>query len=94
MRQSEGNRLSSAIRLSSRAKIPARQAGAELSAGIATANAVPQIVSQRDCCVEYRLRLLHFGCTDASLGEILASWPTFPPPVVQVMMALVRNSRE
>jgi hypothetical protein len=48
LRQCEGNRLCSAARLSGRAKMPPRQAGAGRWSGIAPANAVLQLVWQHN----------------------------------------------
>ena len=74
--------------------MPARQAGAERSVGIAPAIAVPQVVSPHDTCVDNGCRWLHYGCTDASLVELLASWPALPPHIIQAIMALVRTSKD
>jgi hypothetical protein len=63
------------------------------AAGIAPAEPVPQVISQHDICVEQGCRWLHYGCTEASLIELLASWPNLPPHIIQAIMALVRTSQ-
>jgi hypothetical protein len=73
--------------------MPARQAGAEGSAGIAPADAVPQVIFPHDTCVKERCRWLHYGCTDASLTELPTCWPNLAPHIIQAIMALVRTSR-
>ncbi len=73
--------------------MPARQAGSERSAGIAPADSIPQVASQHDSCVDHGCRWLHYGCTDAALTELLASWPNLPLHIVQAIMTLVRSSK-
>jgi hypothetical protein len=88
--QIDGSRTSSAGRLSCRAKILARQAGAERSAGIAPARPKVQIVSLYSICVKHGCRWLRYSCRDGALTALLAIWPTSPPDDVQAIMALVR----
>ena len=57
--------------------------------GIAPEDTVPQVVSD-DACVEYGCRRFHYGCTHASLTELLETWPTLPAHIIQAIMALVR----
>jgi hypothetical protein len=73
--------------------MPTGQTGAERSAGIAPANAVPQDFSQHAAGAENAGMLLHDGCTNVSLGELLASWPWLSHYVVQAIIDLVRNPR-
>src|SRR5271157_4970404 len=54
--------------------MPARQAGAERSAGIAPARPKSQAASLHSICVEHGCRWLHYVCTDAALQELVASW--------------------
>ena len=63
------------------------------AAEIALANAVPQVICQHKSCVDHRCRRLHCGYTDASLADLLASWPNLPSHIIQAIIALVRASQ-
>jgi len=63
------------------------------AAGLAPADPVPQVVSQHETCVEHGCRWLHYGCNDASLHELVATWRYLTPAVRQKIIELSRGTR-
>jgi hypothetical protein len=63
------------------------------AAGIATADAVPQVVSPHATCVEHACQWLRYGCADAARQELVADWHRLTPKVRSAIMELVRSSR-
>jgi hypothetical protein len=63
------------------------------AAGIAPGDLAPQVISQHDTCVEHGCRWLHYGCNDASLQELVATWHQLTLAVRQKIIELLRGTR-
>jgi hypothetical protein len=61
------------------------------AAGIAPADAVPQVISAHATCVEHGCQFLRHGCADAALQELVANWHRLSPSVTEAVLALVRD---
>ena len=92
LRRSQGNRRFSTARLSSRAKLPARQAGAEGWSGIAPTTAFSEARTQDSRFVNCLAPCLHTVCTDVALRELVAAWHLLTPTVSERIMGLARGT--
>src|SRR5262249_18285017 len=66
--------------------------GTMQAAEIAPANAIPQVVSTHDNCVEHGCQWLRYGCADAALPELVANWHRLSPSVGAAIMKTSRTA--
>jgi len=52
---------------------------------------IPQVTSQHATCVESGCCWLHYGCTDASLRELVAAWHRLAPRVRESILSLAAD---
>ena len=63
------------------------------AAGITPASQSPQVLSRHDSCAERECQQLHYVCTDAALGELIAAWYGLAPKVREKIVGLAGSSQ-